>query len=195
MKYTFTVSPLSEDSMIKEARTFDFINENQAKAVKEAFDICRYKLEAEVSDVQQVIDEKDKVKFLERISVSFDAETDGDYGFRNDDFSKYMERMSGKDKEYSYTKPHCFSFCIRYVCDGKANDYDAKMQARDFIENIVRHIDFGHLHLMKNFYDMYDKARNWIFNNTSENEFYWNLSGNYEGTELRVYREYIECAN
>jgi len=54
MKYTFTVSPLSEDSMIKEARTFDFQNELQAQAVKEAFDICRYKLEAEVSDIQQV---------------------------------------------------------------------------------------------------------------------------------------------
>lgn len=194
MRYAFTVSPLTEDSMIKEARTFDFLNELQAQAVKKAFDICRYKLEAEVSDIQQILDDADKATFLERISISFDGETDGDYGFRNADFAKTMEQFSGKDKEYSYTKPHCFSFCIKYVCDGKADDYDAKMQARDFIENVVRYLDFGHLFLMKNFYDMYEKATKWIFNATSEKEFYWNLSGNYEGTELRIYREFIKCA-
>ena len=192
MKYTFTITPTGLDSLIKEQKTFEFSSEERAIYWIKHFDALTTFLDIHVSDIKQVLEESDKVKLLETITVSFDAETDGDFGFRNDEFSTRIEKMSNKDKKYSYTKPHCFSFRINYKCDGKAGEYDAKMQARDFIENIIRCLSFNHLFLMKNFYDMYEKSTHWLFHKPEEQHFYWNLSGNYDGTELHISRKYEE---
>lgn len=192
MKYAFTITPIDLNSLIKEEKTFEFPSEEKAKYWLKHFDSLVTFLNIHVSDIKQIVEESDKAKVLEKIIINFYAETDGDFGFRNDEFSDCIEKMSNKDKEYSYTKPHCFSFRINYNCDGKADEYDAKMQARDFIENIVKCISFGHLFLMKDFYDMYDKARNWLFHSPDEQNFCWSLSGNYEGTKLHISREYEE---
>lgn len=192
MKYAFTITPIDLDSLIKEQKTFEFPSEEKAKHWVKHFDSLVTFLGIHVSDIKQIIEESDKVNALEKITVNFYAETDGDFGFREDEFSTRIAKLSNKDKKYSYAESHCFSFRINYTCDGKADNHDAKMQARDFIENIVRCINFGHLFLVKDFYDMYDKATNWLFHNSDEQNFYWNLSGNYEGTELHISRKYEE---
>lgn len=192
MKYAFTITPTGLDSLIKEQKTFEFPSEEKAKYWLKHFDSLVTFLDIQVSDIKQIVEESDKVTLLEKITINFYAETDGDFGFRDDEFSRCIENMLNKDKKYSYTKPHCFSFRINYNCDGKASGYGAKMQARDFIENIVKCITFGHLFLMKDFYDMYDKARNWLFHNPDEQNFCWSLSGNYEGTKLHISRKYEE---
>lgn len=192
MKYTFTVTPTSLDSLIKEQKTFEFPTKERAEYWIKKFEALQTFLDIDISDINQILDESDKLKLLEKISVSFDAETDGDFSFRADEFSKRIAQMSNKDKKYSYNKPHYGSFSLRYNCDGKADSPDAKMQARDFIENIVRYLSFGHLFLMDDFYNMYQKASKWLFNKPEESSFCWTLSGNYEGTELCISRKYEE---
>lgn len=192
MKYAFNITPIGLNSLIKEEKTFEFPSEEKAKYWLKQFNSLTTFLGIHTSDIKQIVEESDKATLLEKITVNFYAETDGDFGFREDEFSNRIENMSNKDKKYSYAESHCLSFHINYTCDGKADGYDAKMQARDFIENIVRCISFGHLFLMKDFYDMYDKATNWLFHNSGEQNFYWTLSGNYEGTELHISRKYEE---
>lgn len=119
MKYAFTITPIDLNSLIKEQKTFEFPSEEKAKYWLKHFDSLVTFLDIHVSDIKQIVEESDKATLLEKITINFYAETDGDFGFRDDEFSTRIEKMSNKDKKYSYTKPHCFSFRINYNCDGK----------------------------------------------------------------------------
>ena len=72
------------------------------------------------------------------------------------------------------------------------NMYDTFEKRYSLSENIVRYLSFGHLFLMDDFYNMYQKASKWLFNKPEESSFCWTLSGNYEGTELCISRKYEE---
>lgn len=190
MKYTFTITPISENSLLKRKETFEFSTEDKAKYWFNHFNSLVTFLDIEVSDIKQIIEESDKGNVTEQISVSFDAYTDGDYGLREADFKR---RMSNRydNIDYSYTCNDFYEFYLRCVVDDSKGD-DPKISAKNFIENIVRELSFNHLYLMKDFYEMTEEARKWLFNKTDERQFVWTLSGNYEGTQLTIVREYKE---
>lgn len=122
-----------------------------------------------------------------KIVVNVDFETDGDYSILK---AKELEMTVGFE-DYSAVKIFCLENNPTPKKTGWEEDSWIKYQAKNFLEEILCniHVSGSHYYLIKDFYEMFDDGIKFI-SNYSEGDghiFSRYMSGNYEGTELKIY--------
>ena len=188
MFYKFTVTP-KETSMIKEAKTFKFENnESRARHTKAQWDSLACTLGVKVSDIEMEYSKEELTSAIYKVSCVFELVTDGDYSVDTEKVIKLVKDGSVSVEHFS--EYYRFSYSST---NEKGNDPD--ITVRSFVNTIISAIDISHtkLYLMKYFYKMSEDAEKWIMSHRNDvSEGYFDcLSGNYSGTELHISKEYI----
>lgn len=118
-----------------------------------------------------------------KIRVRYGFYTDGDYSLRNyEEFGCTGREVEIEDEYFDYIGVMDFENEEVWRC---------KLGARNFLQKLLCdgiHISYTHYYLMEDFYNIIESLLNFI-NQNDTGEFYKRLSGNYDGTYIRV--EYI----
>lgn len=115
-----------------------------------------------------------------KIRVSYGFYTDGDYSLRNsEDFGCTAKEIEIEDEFFDYVGVMEFENEEAWRCKD-----DTKIFLKQLICDGI-HISYTHHWLMKDFYDSIESLINFI-NENDTGELCKKLSGNYEGSYLRV---------
>ena len=124
-----------------------------------------------------------------KIKICINLYTDGDYGFA------YNNVTGGEFyQDYGLNEDDCFEFVDNYFYDQTYtlfaefeddNDFSCKYKAKSFLSKVFCNIRVGYTHwyTMEQIFKMFDRA---ITNVNIWNEGVFEMSGNYEGTYIRV---------
>ena len=119
--------------------------------------------------------------------IEISLETDGDYSWIPELF--HVAEPEWIDiRNISSTLWHVKIFADterKMWQDGGWSDY----VARNFISNFISaiHVGGNHLFIWKYFLDIEHEINKWITYKTTEKSYCWCLSGNYTGTEIRIF--------
>ncbi len=124
-----------------------------------------------------------------KINVIINLYTDGDYGFAYDKEtggSFYQDYGLNEDNHFGFVDDYYDNqtYLLSAVFENE-NDFSCKYEAQSFLSKVLCNIRVGYTHwyIMEYIYKMFDRA---MTNVGLWNEGVFEMSGNYEGTYIKI---------